>query len=99
MSRRTLATISLATALLAGAGCLSLDDFPRLRSLWHGNGCCPPSVAYDAEGPILEGDQVGAPGPSPLPAEGMAPQPRLVPQPLTQPEAEPTPYKPTKKGK
>ena len=100
MLRRTLAFVGLAALL--GAGCLSLDDFPRLRSLLPGNGCCPPGVAYDVEGPILEGAPVGGPVvPGQPPADGLAPQPRLVPQPVPpqQTEAEPTPYKPTKKGK
>src|SRR5262245_20212498 len=100
MRRRLLATLPVAAVLLAGSGCLCLDDFPRLRGLFHGNGngCCPPGgVVYDVEGPILDGMPVAAPAPPPT--NGMPP-PRLVPQPMTSPEAEPTPFKPTnKKGK
>lgn len=101
--RRSLATFSVSVGLLVTAGCLSLDDFPRLRSLLPGHGCCPPpGVAYDVEGPILEPGEVFAGPPTmvqPSAPETLAPQPRLVPQPLTAPEAEPTPYKPTKRGK
>src|SRR5262245_54992336 len=113
MLRRSLVAVSLATALLALSGCMSCDEpmFPRLRSLLPGgNGpCCPPAVAYDLEGPILEPSPVvGAPPVigngvpavvNGVPADGSVPQPRIVPQPLTQPEAQPVPYNPTKKTK
>jgi len=105
--RRSLATCSLAAGLLATAGCMGFDGFPRLRGLFNGNDCCPPAMAHDVEGPILEPGEVlvgpSAVGPptmvQPPAPEQLAPQPRLVPQPLPAPEAEPTPYKPTKKGK